>query len=183
MPYKDIEKRRAKAREYQRKRREKDLGAARRYGREYMRKWRISNPGENAAACHRYYVGHRDTVIAGNKRWDVANPERKARNHRAWDKKHPEIGRAKTARRRAALAAAAVGNQAAVKEIYARALDPKPIRCYYCHEWIPPGERHVDHVWPLSEGGPHTAYNLVIAHKSCNLKKGTKLPEEVGLLL
>ena len=37
------------------------------------------------------------------------------------------------------------------------------------------GRWHVEHIIPLSLGGPHALYNLVIAHARCNLIKGAKL--------
>jgi 5-methylcytosine-specific restriction endonuclease McrA len=165
---------------------------------QYYTEWRAANPEKVLGYSRAYYAKHPELCSAASRAWYAAHPEqaiatsqayrasnleRVTARQRAWRKEHPEIGRATAAKRRARIAAATIGNQAAVDAVYARALDPKPIRCYYCHEFIPPGERHVDHVWPLSEGGPHVAYNLVIAHGSCNMKKSAKLPEEMGLLL
>jgi len=39
-------------------------------------------------------------------------------------------------------------------------------------------EYHVDHIWPLSKGGPHWAGNLQIITAEENLSKGDKLCEE-----
>lgn len=39
-------------------------------------------------------------------------------------------------------------------------------------------EFHVDHIIPLSKGGPHEIHNLAIACKSCNLRKNAKMPED-----
>jgi 5-methylcytosine-specific restriction endonuclease McrA len=115
----------------------------------------------------------------------VHRSTRNLRNAEYYNENKVEISaRGKASReRRALLRAATIGDREKIKRIYSRALDPKPIRCYYCHEFVPLDERHVDHVWPLSRHGPHAAFNLVICHASCNLKKRAKLPEEVGLLL
>src|SRR5699024_5283996 len=45
-------------------------------------------------------------------------------------------------------------------------------RCIYCGE---PGE-HLDHVLPVSKGGPHSYGNLVVACAPCNLRKGATDP-------
>ena len=58
--------------------------------------------------------------------------------------------------------------------------------CYWC------GKRHqkdyhIDHYIPLSKGGSNTIENLVVACKSCNLKKHAKEPiafaNSIGKLL
>jgi len=40
------------------------------------------------------------------------------------------------------------------------------------------GEYHIDHIVPLSKGGPHQAHNLAIACKTCNTSKGDKDPDQ-----
>jgi uncharacterized membrane protein len=39
-----------------------------------------------------------------------------------------------------------------------------------------PEKHHIDHVWPFSRGGSHTADNLRVIEKKRNLKKGSKRP-------
>jgi 5-methylcytosine-specific restriction endonuclease McrA len=41
----------------------------------------------------------------------------------------------------------------------------------------------VDHVVPLSRGGPSEAENLVIACYDCNQRKSNMIPEEAGMPL
>jgi 5-methylcytosine-specific restriction endonuclease McrA len=53
--------------------------------------------------------------------------------------------------------------------------------CQYCNRR---GERlTVDHVVPRSRGGETTWTNVVAACLRCNLRKGNRLPEEVGMRL
>jgi 5-methylcytosine-specific restriction endonuclease McrA len=96
---------------------------------------------------------------------------------------HPERIREGKARRRALAKGASVGDRAAMQGIYREARTSKKVRCYLHGGLIPLGERHVDHVIPLAKGGRHAASNLAIACASCNCRKGTKLPQELGLLL
>jgi len=80
-------------------------------------------------------------------------------------------------------AKATAGNPRAIARVYDRAANGKRVRCYLCGKLIPKGQRHVDHIMPLAKDGPHTGSNLAIACATCNLRKGSKLPAEVGLLL
>lgn len=48
--------------------------------------------------------------------------------------------------------------------------------CQYCGRHDPGGE--VDHVLPLSRGGPDTLENLVWACRECNAQKGDMTPRE-----
>jgi 5-methylcytosine-specific restriction endonuclease McrA len=50
--------------------------------------------------------------------------------------------------------------------------------CYWCSVDLSTTHSHIDHYMPLIKGGTHTISNLVISCSTCNLQKGTKLPEE-----
>lgn len=56
-------------------------------------------------------------------------------------------------------------------------------RCQYCGRRFPTSELSLDHVVPLSRGGPSTWENVVCACLPCNVRKGNKLLEEAGLTL
>lgn len=51
-------------------------------------------------------------------------------------------------------------------------------KCEYCREDVPPGQRSADHVLALSQGGAHSAGNLVMACKTCNGRKREMPVEE-----
>lgn len=53
-------------------------------------------------------------------------------------------------------------------------------QCQYCTGFFPKGELTLDHVMPLSRGGPKNWENIVTACSKCNLKKGDKTPGEMG---
>ena len=55
--------------------------------------------------------------------------------------------------------------------------------CQYCGRRFGKPELTIDHVVPRSRGGRDTWDNLVLACMACNLKKGSKLPEEAGMPL
>jgi Restriction endonuclease len=48
--------------------------------------------------------------------------------------------------------------------------------CYLCLRVLALNEVTMDHVVPLSKGGPHTPENLRVACMSCNTRKGASMP-------
>lgn len=136
--------------------------------RAYNTAYRAAHRDENRARCAAYYAAHREEQRAIHSSWSAA---------------HPVECAAFSAKKRALKRSATIGDPKAIAAVYRRARENKTIRCYLCGKLIPLGERHVDHIIPLCKGGPHTASNLGITCAKCNMKKGAKLPEEVGLLL
>ena len=53
--------------------------------------------------------------------------------------------------------------------------------CQYCGTAEPASELTFDHVIPRSRGGRTTWDNVVTACTTCNLRKGNKLPGQVGM--
>jgi hypothetical protein len=50
-------------------------------------------------------------------------------------------------------------------------------RCAICGDPMTFDDATLDHIVPLSKGGPHTLSNLQIAHRVCNSVKGARLPD------
>lgn len=50
--------------------------------------------------------------------------------------------------------------------------------CCYCAERMRSQDKTLDHVIPLSRGGKHSADNVVIACRSCNVSKRARTPAE-----
>jgi len=117
--------------------------------------------------------------IARMRAWTARNYEHRKRYYAENRDKYNAYGSA----RRALVIGATIGNLSEIKEIYRVAKESPIVRCYLCGSSIPLGERHVDHIIPLSKGGEHRPSNLAIACASCNLSKSNKMPNEVGVLL
>jgi len=165
MPYKDPVERRAKKREYQR----------------------------------RYRVEHKDEIRINDAEYRKQNRpairERKRKEYAAtngayrkmYNIKNPDVIRMSKAARRARKADALIDlseeQQEVIKEIYHIAVTKKMVKCYLCEKMTSIGDRHVDHIIPISKGGKHRPSNLAIACASCNLSKHDKMPNEIGLLL
>ena len=118
--------------------------------------------------------------------WGEKNRERAREISRSWDLKNPEYARERNNKsqrtRRAALAKVE-------KEEYTteQVLEVYGSNCHVCSEQIDleaprrtgngEGWRqglHLDHVIPISKGGPDTLENVRPAHVMCNLTKGSK---------
>lgn len=56
-------------------------------------------------------------------------------------------------------------------------------QCQYCGRRFPKQDLTVDHVVPRSRGGGDTWDNLVLACTTCNLKKGSRTPDEAEMPL
>ena len=54
-------------------------------------------------------------------------------------------------------------------------------KCCYCGKKLPTTELNLDHVMPKCRGGRTSWENIVTACIPCNLKKGSKTPDEAGM--
>jgi 5-methylcytosine-specific restriction endonuclease McrA len=52
--------------------------------------------------------------------------------------------------------------------------------CYLCEQDVDRKDATMDHVIPVTKGGPHTRVNVRLAHRSCNTRKGNKLLPEAA---
>jgi 5-methylcytosine-specific restriction endonuclease McrA len=122
---------------------------------------REQNPDHIRMLARMSYQKHRDIRIAGVRRYQAENRER--RN---------EQMRAGTIRRRARIMNASGNhNSADIKKQYAI----QHGCCFWCS--TPVGRTYqVDHVMPLSRGGSNWPDNIVIACPICNRDKWDKIP-------
>lgn len=145
----------------------------------YMREYnRLHGERLRGMCLARYYAKH-DECLAKKREWDSANPG----YDRLWRKQNPEARRAidvkKTAKRRAVKKNAAVGTDRRATLARIRELkDPEVLPCFWCNMPVPKATRHIDHIIPLSRGGPHSAENLVASCAHCNCSKRAKMPHE-----
>jgi len=190
---KAMEKQRDRVREYAEENRERKLERDRKYreeNREKLRerdhKYYEKNRENRRKRDRKYYEENREEKLKHNReyyrKYYEENREKVRDGQRKYRKNNPEKIRAKRANRRALEHKVTVGDLTAIARVYDLATNGNRVRCYLCGKAIPKAQRHVDHIMPLSKGGLHTASNLAIACAKCNLSKGAKLPEEVGLL-
>jgi hypothetical protein len=146
---------------------------------QYFAEYREAHREKYRAYAEERYASYPEYKAA----WYVANREKQRGYAATYRDANPEKVRAMGAKYRAVKCSATIGDPQAITAIYRRARENKRVHCYLCGELIPMGQRHVDHIMPLSKGGSHTASNLAIACAHCNMSKNAKMPSEVGVLL
>lgn len=184
--YYDLDKKRSYNRKYVDNNRERVI--------EYQRQYREAHPEAKEQAAERsrrHYQNNKEEHLEQGRRWHEDNPEKVRRsqrdyyyrnkearleNRRRWARENPDKVAQQNETRRAREAGAAV-EEINYKRIYKRDRDI----CYLCGRKVKKTERHLDHVVPLSRGGPHSEDNIRVTHARCNLMKGTKLVEELDL--
>lgn len=118
-----------------------------------------------------YYHKNRDECNARHKEWAKRNPHYQRdryRNDPECRARDLAYSKKRRALRRGASTAELVDRQAIIERDNAT--------CYLCGRGpLTDSEIHLDHVIPLSKGGPHAPDNLKVTCVSCNLSKGDKI--------
>jgi hypothetical protein len=138
--------------------------------------WREANKEKVAANVSAYKEANKDRIKVTMKAWREANKEKVAANKKAWAVANADKVTADVSRRRARklklipkhLKNCPVEKQRVLDIFKLRSLISKATGI----------EHHVDHMWPLSDGGPHwsgnlqiiTAYENISKHKSVDLE-------------
>lgn len=119
-------------------------------------------------------LNHDRSLARTRKHWEK-NGEQYRAQHAQWKRENAlkitEINRRRDARKKAAT----------IGEVdYERILERDSMWCHICEQDILPHQKvNFDHVIPLDRGGAHSEENIHVAHKTCNLRKGTKLLSEM----
>lgn len=124
--------------------------------------WRKKYPEREQERARRYAEAHPGVNLARVKAWRAANPERaKALRRAAWSRYN--------ARKRGATV---TDEKFTLDEIYER--DDRT--CGLCEQSVERVDATVDHIIPVSRGGLHALSNVQLAHRSCNTRKGNRIP-------
>jgi len=161
----------AQRREYYQEHREEELAKTEQYN--------DAHKEERLDYAVEYYKTHKKQRDDYNREYRETHAEER----KTYKRTHRSEDLANTQKRNALKKGATVGNMEEITDVYRIAREQKRVRCYLCGALIPLGERHVDHIIPLSKGGSHSAKNLAVTCKQCNLSKGAKIPMEIGRLL
>lgn len=149
--------------------------------KEKRRRVYAANAEKRKAEANAWYYANRDKALQQQKAWRDANAQKKREADRAYrqanqdkirerEKANPEKGRRAMHRRRARMSAV-VPQRWQIHDIV-------PFCCYWCGANLRAygAASHVDHVMPISLGGPAVPSNEVATCASCNLRKQAKHP-------
>ncbi len=151
------------------------------------------DPAAKKAYLAKYYQAHREELSEYKAKWYKEHLEVANEHHAKWYKEHleqfrayhakyyqqnPIKGRAVEATRRALKRDASVG-----PVDYAVIMERDKMVCGICHKKVKLAKMHIDHIIPLSKGGPHAEHNLQVSHAACNLRKNNtgRLPSQTRL--
>ena len=152
--------------------------------------WRGENPDRNKQAKAAWYVANRERILAearakyaalsddekaGSVRrlseWNAANPERARATIDAWRRRNPDKAKRMAYdsqnRRRARLRNNGV-------EPYRRLdiFERDKFTCWICGKRRAARNLSIDHLIPISHGGPDAPWNVRAACITCNVKRG-----------
>ena len=136
--------------------------------------WRAAHPEQHRAAADAWNAAHPEKVRAREARYRAAHPGEVRTAIAAWRAAHREEVRAFDHRRRARLAGVE-SERFTLADVIAR----DGWRCGVCGGKVDPKVKgrmgkSLDHVVPISLGGPHTLANAQLAHLGCNSAKGAR---------
>ena len=132
---------------------------------------------QKAAYFKAYYAANREKELARVKAFRVANSEKYLAQKKEYNTAHPNKNLACTHKARAEKIGAKIGDTAAILIWLNGWRTEAPVACHYCKKVSTGTDMEIDHVIPMSKGGPHDLSNLVVCCKPCNCSKYNKLPE------
>lgn len=140
------------------------------------REWRKENPERHRASEARYRERNRDAILARQADYRQANREMLRARGREYVRNN--LDRANAAwHRRHARKMGATTETFSREEIWQRDGGV----CHICGKLCDPGNWHMDHIVPLSDGGEHSRRNVSVSHPRCNQSKNRYGPGQLRM--
>lgn len=121
-----------------------------------------------------YREANKELVRMWNRNFYEKHKEKRTKLNNEYKKKHKEqykVYYLKNKAKRRGYGEATLPNNVISDMLY-----QQNNKCFYCKNEL--GDYHIDHIIPLSKGGKHKEYNLVVTCPKCNLSKSAKYPDE-----
>lgn len=135
------------------------------------REWRLLNKEQEMKAARSYIEANREHILKTKRFYRALNAEQIRQYQLEWRRKNKDKVAARNSSRRALKAANGRCEVILPSIVWSR---DKGI-CGICGESAVESDWHLDHIVPLSKGGPHIYENIQVSHPQCNLRKGTKM--------
>jgi len=137
------------------------------YNVQRAKKWASENPEKHNKAVDDWHKAHREKGLVATRKWSNNNKDKELERTRRWRANNPEKARLCTENRRARK----INAEGSVSTKEWKELCKKyGNKCLCCGKH----EITMDHIVPLSEGGPNTIDNCQPLCGSCNSRKHTK---------
>ena len=148
----------------------------REYYKQYCKQWHQENREQRLEYAKQYYQENREQILEYDKQYRQENREYYKQYCKQWHQENREKVAAKSAKRRAL-------KRESVPEALADCPEEKDRvnKIYKLRDLLTRAtgvEYHVDHIWPLSKGGPHWSGNLQIITAEENLSKHASFCED-----
>jgi len=144
--------------------------------RRYNLRWRAEHPDYHPG----WRLAHRPDEYARTQAWkDAHREEIRAANATytaQYRKDHPDVCEAAQRRWRARRNGARIGTPYTRAAIWAR----DGGLCGLCHTPVTEARWHLDHIVPITRGGPDAWENVQVAHIRCNVRKGNRVGDRRG---
>ena len=139
--------------------------------------YREANKERKAAIDKAWYEDNKERKVAYYKAWYEDNKERKAASDKTYREANPDKSNAYSSRRRALKLKLIPKHLKKCPVEKQRVLDIHKL-CVLISK-VTGIDHHVDHMWPLSDGGPHWSGNLQIITARENMTKHASVDLEV----
>lgn len=160
-----------------------------------MRRWRAENAAyrqyysfmyelthrpQRLQKKHLYHITHRYAEYLSAKLYRVKNAITIKQKLLAWKRANPDAIRRHKALRYARIRGASPAVPISHRDIAER----DGWRCHICGKKVTEKTWSLDHLIPLSKGGPHIPENVALAHVNCNSERyvGNHIPAQLRLL-